>query len=133
ENPTLAIEARQRVDPEADTESDFESAVKHALEARGHRVQPQVGVAGYRIDLAIYSEDHLKFDLAVECDGYIYHSSRTARDRDWLRQQILEGLGWSFVRIWSTAWVRDPEAEIRRVEAALARAHHREMPSERPV
>lgn len=121
-NPLGAFEAQQTVDPTAEAESPFEEAVIRALVARGHRVQPQVGVAGFRIDLGIYSQEGDRFDLGVECDGYTYHSSPAARDRDWLRQSILEGLGWNIHRVWSTAWIRNPDEQIRAIEDALQRA-----------
>jgi hypothetical protein len=60
--------------------------------------------------------------LAVECDGATYHSSATARDRDRLRQEHLERLGWSFHRIWSTDWFRHREAEIDRAVTAWKEA-----------
>lgn len=127
-DPRAAFMARQTFDPDAETESIFEEAVKRALEARGHRVQPQVGVAGFRIDLAIYSEDGRRFDLGIECDGYTYHATPAARDRDWLRQSILEDLGWRIHRVWSTAWIRDPGREIQAIEEALARARTADPP-----
>jgi hypothetical protein len=89
-------------------------------------------VSGYRIDLGIRSVDGSRYDLGIECDGYTYHSTPTARDRDWLRQQVLEGLGWCIHRIWSTAWVRDPEAEIRRLEEALASSRSRQGAAQVP-
>ena len=107
------------VDPTAETESPFEAAVEQALISKGYRVERQVGVAGYRIDLAILSEDGAKRELGIECDGWTYHSAPAARDRDWLRQKVLEGLGWKIHRVWSTAWVRNPEAELLRIEDAL--------------
>ncbi len=103
-------------------ESPFEEAVRDALRRRGHRVESQVGVSGYRIDLAIRSESGPGFDLGIECDGATYHSSPAARDRDWLRQNVLEGLGWRIHRVWSTAWIRDPDAEVAAIEEALERA-----------
>ena len=119
-NPTFALEAE--VTGTAEPDSPFEEAVLAALRSRGHRVESQVGVSGYRIDLAIQSEDGKMFDLGVECDGATYHSSPAARDRDWLRQQVLEGLGWRIHRVWSTAWIRNPEAELVAIEEALAQA-----------
>lgn len=112
--------------------NDFEKAVQDALLARGHRVVGQVGSAGYRIDLAILSEDGAKYDLGVECDGATYHSAPAARDRDWLRQSVLEGLGWTIHRVWSTSWVRNPTAEIERVEEALSRARSYTPPTPPP-
>lgn len=116
-NPALAFEAE--LTGTGEPESPFEEAVLAALQSRGHRVESQVGVSGYRIDLAVRSEDDDGFDLGIECDGATYHSSPAARDRDWLRQQVLEGLGWRIHRVWSTAWIRNPEAEFAAIEASL--------------
>ncbi len=112
--------------------NDFEKAVQDALIAKGHRVVGQVGSAGYRIDLAILSKDGAKYDLGVECDGATYHSAPAARDRDWLRQSVLEGLGWTIHRVWSTSWVRNPGAEIERIEEALSRARSYTPPTPPP-
>ena len=128
--PWQAFESQATVDPAAETESPFEEAVERALIARGHRVARQVGIVGYRIDLAILSEDGDAFDLGIECDGRRYHSAPAARDRDWLRQQVLEGLGWRIHRVWSTAWVRNPEAELDRIEAALGASRSQSKSSE---
>ena len=127
-NPERAFESE--VTSTGEPESPFEEAVLAALRSRGHAVEAQIGVSGYRIDLAIKSVDGDGYDLGIECDGVTYHSSPTARDRDWLRQQVLEGLGWRIHRVWSTAWVRDPETEIVAIEQALqrARAHRSEPP-----
>ena len=126
-NPERAFESEATSTGEP--ESPFEEAVLAALRSRGHAVDAQIGVSGYRIDLAIKSEDVVGYDLGIECDGVTYHSSPTARDRDWLRQQVLEGLGWRIHRVWSTAWVRDPTTEINAIEQALQQARtHRSRP-----
>src|SRR5262249_37458448 len=70
--------------------------------------------------------------LAVECDGATYHSSATARDRDRLRQEVLESLGWRVCRIWSTDWVRDRDGQVRRVLAAVERAQREGTVPARP-
>jgi very-short-patch-repair endonuclease len=114
-----------------DMESPFEEAVHAALRGAGYEVQPQVGTAGFFVDLAVVDPDRPgRYLLAVECDGATYHSARSARDRDRLRQQVLEGLGWRFHRIWSTDWFRNPERELRRVVEAIetARAHGATIP-----
>jgi REase_MTES_1575 len=54
-----------------------------------------------------------------QCDGATYHSSYTARDRDRLRQQQLEKLGWTFHRIWSTDWFLRRDEEIDRAVRAF--------------
>ena len=121
-NPAAALETPASAHTDADPESPFEEAVRRALEERGHRVVSQVGVSGYRIDLAIEAEDGTAFDLGVECDGATYHGAPAARDRDRLRQDVLEWLGWRIHRVWSTSWVRDAGAQLDAIEHALAEA-----------
>ena len=101
----------------------FELSIKDGLERRGIPVTPQYGVSGYRIDFACAHPDEPgRMVLAIEADGASYHSAHTARDRDRLRQQVLEGKGWRFHRIWSTAWFREREAELDKAEEAWKRA-----------
>jgi len=102
-------------------DSPFEAAVYQALIQQGFQVATQVGTAGFRIDLALIDpEAPGRYLLGIECDGARYHSARSARDRDRLRQQVLEGLGWRIHRIWSTDWFRHPEQELQRLEEAIA-------------
>ncbi len=103
--------------------SPFEEAVINFLKEQGYQVVPQVGSSGFYVDIGIVDpNDASRFVLGVECDGAQYHSSRTARDRDRLRQQILEQRGWRIHRIWSTSWYRNPEAEKRRLLQAVQTA-----------
>ena len=98
----------------------FEADVHDMLTTHGIPLIPQLGVSGYRIDLAAqHPEKPGQFVLAIECDGASYHSSPTARDRDRLRQQHLEALGWRFHRIWSTDWFTRRESEVQRAVAAF--------------
>ena len=96
-------------------DSDFEELVRDRLHERGFEVVPQVGVAGYFIDLAVKHPKRSGYLLGIECDGATYHSSRSARDRDRLRQEVLERLKWNIYRIWSTDWFQNPEEELRRL------------------
>lgn len=100
----------------AETESPFERDVMQELTRRGIRLVPQVGVSGYRIDLGVLdSAVEGRFVCGIECDGAAYHSSNTARDRDRLRQQVLESRGWEIHRIWSTDWFKDRQGQIARL------------------
>jgi very-short-patch-repair endonuclease len=106
-------------------DSPFEEEVYRALVERGLTVHSQVGCAGYRIDLAVVDQEHPGlYLLGIECDGANYHSCHTARDRDRLRQQVLEGMGWKnkILRIWSSDWIRNRNGEIQRIEQALNKA-----------
>ena len=103
-------------------DSPFEEAVAAALAARGWRVDTQVGASSFRVDLAIVHPDTPGVYLCgVECDGATYHRSATARDRDLLREQVLRGLGWEILRIWSTDWWIDREGTLDQVHGELAR------------
>ncbi len=104
-------------------DSVFEREVIEALEDKGYQVEPQVGSAGYFIDIGVKDPDAPgSYLLAIECDGAAYHSSRSARDRDRLRQGVLEGLGWRFHRVWSTDWFRNPQQELERILLAIENA-----------
>ena len=101
---------------------DFERAVEKALTAAGHRVQRQVGLFDYRVDLAVVDSEHPDhFLLGIECDGPMYQNAENARARDRLRPEVLRNLGWRLLRLWSADWVRDSEGELRRIEAAITR------------
>jgi very-short-patch-repair endonuclease len=103
--------------------NDFEEDIYRALEAKGVPLEPQWGASRYRIDMvAKHPSKPGRFVLAIECDGASYHSAPTARDRDRLRQQQLEALGWRFHRIWSTDWFQRRESEIARTIEAYERA-----------
>lgn len=103
-----------------DPDSAFEIEVIGALEKRGFECVPQVGVAGFFIDIGIKDpESEGDYLIGIECDGATYHSAKSARDRDFLRQAILEGLGWEIHRIWSPDWFKRPEREIDRLARAL--------------
>jgi superfamily I DNA and/or RNA helicase/very-short-patch-repair endonuclease len=97
-------------------DSDFERWFLSRLKSASYEAHPQVGVAKYRIDIGVVHPDKPgSYILGVECDGATYHSSKSARDRDRLRQDVLEGLNWRIHRVWSTDWYRDPEREFGRL------------------
>jgi very-short-patch-repair endonuclease len=106
-----------------DFDSEFELQVYERLRSLGYDVKRQIGASGFRVDLAI-SDDEApgRFVIGIECDGAQYHSSRSARDRDRLRQQVLEAHGWIIHRIWSADWYLRPQAELKKIEAAVVAA-----------
>ncbi|MFM1988031.1 MAG: hypothetical protein RJA99_988 [Pseudomonadota bacterium] len=103
-----------------DPDSPFERGVIHVLSDKGWTVHPQVGCSRYRIDIGVVDPRAPGRYLAgIECDGATYHSGATARDRDRLRQAVLERLGWTIYRIWSTDWWLNPEQEIAKLTERL--------------
>lgn len=107
---------------ERDPDSDFEVSVANVISSMGYEVKPQLGVAGFFIDMAVRNPDRPgEFLAGIECDGATYHSGFSVRDRDRIRQEILESLGWTgrIHRIWSTDWFYDPRRAIARLREFL--------------
>ncbi|MGH2609572.1 MAG: AAA domain-containing protein [Tepidiformaceae bacterium] len=101
----------------------FQADVKAALDARGLVLTPQWGASRYRVDFAVQSpDDEARFLLALETDGPGYRAVPTVRERDRTREQVLEGLGWTFHRIWTTDWFMRREEEIERCLQAFRAA-----------
>lgn len=106
--------------PPARFASPFEREICQSVESLGYQVDTQVGCGGYRIDLAIVDPSNTgRYLLGIECDGPSYRSALTARDRDRLRHQVLEGLGWRLLRVWSPDWVEDQAREVARIKEAI--------------
>lgn len=117
---TGRLESTPDIDHGREPDSEFEVLVMKELSACGYQVTPQVGVAGYFIDLAVHHPSAPgSFVLGIECDGASYHSAKSARDRDKTRQEILENLGWAIHRIWSTDWFQHADRELNRLLAKL--------------
>lgn len=122
ENGNIALERTVSVDPFEQFDSEFELEVCDFLREKGYTVDTQVGCSSFRIDLAVKKPDSSDYVIAIECDGATYHSSKNARDRDRLRQQILESMGWKFYRIWSTDWFKNGAIERDRLLTAVKKA-----------
>lgn len=106
--------------PTGPPESDFECAVAQVVRNMGYKAVPQVGVAGYRVDIGVCNPVRPgEYVLGIECDGAQYHCSLHARDRDRLREEVLRKRGWEIHRIWSTDWFKSRELEIARLRKKL--------------
>ena len=93
----------------ADESAYFPDSVSVMLEDNGYSVSRNVGCAGFRIDIAVMDpRDPGVYLSGILCDGPNYWSSEVTRDRDRLRIQVLEGLGWHLIRIWSAEWFQHP-------------------------
>ena len=122
ENGEIALERNESVGNIDQFDSDFEFEVCEFLRNHGFSVDTQVGCSGFRIDLGLKMRNSSDYVLAIECDGATYHSSKNARDRDRLRQTILENMGWKFYRIWSTEWFKNRIVEQEKLLAAANEA-----------
>ena len=116
-NPVMEQAARSRVQ---EFDSDFEVQVYGCLKRRGYEVDSQVGYSGYVIDLAVrHPADPRRYVIGIECDGATFHSSKSVKERDVMRQKFLENKGWVIERIWSRNWWKNQERELSRIDTAI--------------
>ena len=119
----IALEKELTFKYDLNFDSPFEEAIYDFLQSKGYNVVTQVGCSGFRIDMAVkHPTQSGQFAIGIECDGAAYHSSRTARERDRLRQSILEDMGWTIYRIWSTDWIKDQKNEEEKLINAVEKA-----------
>ncbi len=90
-------------------QSSFERDVLARLLALGYRVQPQVKVGPYSIDLVVEGRDDRR--LAIELDGDQYHGPERWGE-DLTRQRVMERVGWRFWRCWGSSFRLDPDGCI---------------------
>ena len=81
------------------------------------RPQTNVRVGRFEVDLLWPAER-----LIVEVDGFAFHGTRAAFERDRARDAELQARGYSVVRITWRQIEREPHAVVARLAAALARA-----------
>lgn len=122
ENGMPALERLEESSPYEGYNSELENEVADFLRENGYEVECQVGCSALKVDLALKKPDGGDYVLAIECDGRVYRSSRSTRDRDRLRQQVLERMGWKYYRVWSTDWFRNKDNEKRRLLEAVRQA-----------
>ena len=110
-----ALDGAAKAPDEAGGLSSFEEEVAEVLREGGFQVDAQVGCSEQRVVIGLRKPGEDRYLLAVENDGEVYHRAKNARDRDSLRQRVLENMGWQFCRVWSTEWYRNREVEKERL------------------
>lgn len=92
------------------------------LSAKGHKCKMGVGASNRKIDIAVYrlSDDGKEnCILGIMGDGSGCGSDFTVRDRDSLRVQVLQSLGWNVFRLWSVDWRLDRDRTEKRLLSTL--------------
>ena len=102
-------------------DSPFEEDIASEVRAFELEAEYQVGVAGFFVDIGVFDpREPGHYLLGIECDGATYHCTQSARDRDKIRQEILESLGWEIYRIWSTDWFNKRAVEREKLRHRLS-------------
>ena len=104
-----------------DTETEqLAQSIRRELEQRGWNCTVNLGVSGYRVDIAVHHPELAGTMLAgIVLDGPGYAAANTARDRDVLRGSVMGILGWRLLRLWALDWWRNPQACLDAAEAQL--------------
>lgn len=106
-------------------QSTFEQEVAKALRKKGYTVETTIGISGFFIDVAVCDPAHPgRYLLGIECDGANYNRARSARDRDRLRQSVLQDHGWILHRIWSMDWYQRPAEQLQKTIDAIEAARN---------
>lgn len=95
----------------------FATEIFTALQAHGLRVEQNVGMGAYKIDIAVLDAQG-NYRLGIECDANLYNRSSVARERDVQLRRYLTGRGWVLYRVWAPNWWHNQEEEIRHIKAA---------------
>ena len=104
----------------------FEEEVALALRNAGYEVDVKVGSVEYSLDLAVIDPRNPgSYIMGMHCDGLEYNRPVTARDRDRLRREVLERLGWKFHYLWSAEWFANPAKELKRARRRRCAASRR--------
>lgn len=122
EHGTTTIQSAKKTNPFEKYDFALENEICEFLRANGYDAETQVGCSAFKVDIAVKPQRSVNYVLAIECDGRTYHSSKATRDRDRLRQSILQRMGWSYYRVWSTDWFRNKKIEKERLLEAVAKA-----------
>lgn len=95
------------------------------LTGEGFHIKRNVGCSDNKIDIAVLDPKNNDCYIAgIECDGYSYKKAKTARDRDSLRNAMLQKMGWNMYRVWSTEWICNEKAAKKQLLAFLNHAEN---------
>ena len=113
---------RSDIVPYAENRADryvHESMAEHlasALRKEGYQCDIAIGKSDFRIDVAVLDKKHPgKYKLGILFDGRSYYRSPMMRDREIIQPKVLQGLGWSLLRVWQTDYFRNPNETLRQI------------------
>ena len=100
----------------------IEDEICEFLEANGFRTGRRIGYSAARIDIGVRMPEDDQYFMAIECDGETYRRAESAHDRDCMRREILEAMGWKYYRVWTAEWFRRHDAEMKALLRAVRAA-----------
>lgn len=93
-------------------EEQFTELISDFLIENGYSIRRNVGASKYKVDIAVVnSSDPSEYIAGIECDGANYNMTRTARERDVLRNSVMSSMGWNLYHVWTVSWFKNMEEE----------------------
>lgn len=102
-------------------EEGIAGSICKALEEKGYETDLAVGHSEFRVDIGVVDPNNPdQYLLGILLDGPSYGGAKTTRDREIAQISVLNGLGWSILRVWSMDWWDNSAKEIKRIFDRLA-------------
>ena len=119
EGRTLALE-ETAVQLKREGSDGIATAICKALEEKGYETDLSVGRSEYRIDIGVVDPQNPdQYILGIMLDGSTYGAAKTTRDREIAQISVLNGLGWSILRVWCMDWWDNSGKELKRIFCKL--------------
>lgn len=122
----------QRADTLVKKEDFLVQDIADAVRGLGYEVKCNIGCSAFKMDMGIVDpEDRERYLLGLLLDGENCREAATARDRFLLQPEVLEGLGWKVMRVWTLDWMDDPVRVLGRIRQGIENARQSREPVEK--
>lgn len=99
------------------------SEISAEIEKLGYKVNCNIGCSEYKIDIGIVDPDNPdNYLLGILADGENCKNSATSKDRFVLQPDVLAGLGWKIMRVWTLDWLDDSARVIEKIKSEIQNA-----------
>ena len=119
-NSLIARNGQQKIH-----QDEFEQKIARDIETLGYQVKCNIGSSEYRIDIGIVHPNYPdEYIVGIMCDGDTYRNAQTARDRNILQPDVLKGLGWNMIHIWSLDYLDHRERVLQKIKDTVEAILH---------
>lgn len=106
----------KRNNTETKSANEVINQIANELISQGYEVNLNVGRSKFKVDLAVADKnDKNRYILGILCDGEMYNSTPTARDREIVQPNVLKMLNWRVMRVWSVDFYNNKERVIKQI------------------
>lgn len=95
------------------------SQLRHALEAKGYRVDTSVGQSHFKCDLGIIKSGENRYELGILIDKPEHYENKNVLEQYCQKPELLRAFGWQICRVLSKDWLEQPERVLDKIDQAL--------------